>query len=471
MKKILLLIAVSLVAFSCIKGEDRGDVSPGLFFSKISQGPDNTNALRQTIVVEMKKMANVYVEYWADGDTKILKSDVVSNIIDPKFTLLFMEPDKEYNFVIRAESGDQRTCSDRYSFKTRKLPSTIANYSLIENNFKFDGYVFITQRMSDPGHLILINDKAQVVWYQPLAPNLTATNYDTLSKTFTCLIGGGLDGEDVFVADEIATVDIYGKTIFRRNRSAIGIGGKLLHHDVRLMPDGNYLGINFVRKPFDLTMWGGSAEEIVTGDGYTIFDNTGKVINEWDCFGTMNPQEDPTIMDKFPMFNLNKREDWLHANAIEICPDGNYIISMNMISQIWKINSKTGETMWRLGSNGDVTIPANLVQNMEHSCHITKDGELMFYDNSGGPGGCSRVISYKIDDASKSAIPTLTINLPLDMSSNNQSSAYMLDKDHVIFGSTVPATIGVTDKTGNLVWRVMAPHQFFRAQYIEKIEF
>lgn len=469
MKKIFLLIAVSLVAFSCLKGEEKGDVSPGLFFQKISQGPDNTNALRQTIEVDMKKLGNVHVEYWAEGDTKVLKSTVMVNEIKPKFSLLFMEAEKNYNFVVKAEAGDQRTCSDVYTFKTRKLPSDIANYSLVENEFKFDGYVFITQRMSEPGYLLLINDKAHVVWYQALAPNLSATNYDTVSKTFTCLIGGDMNSEAVFVADELATVDVYGKTVFRRNRSAIG--GKLFHHDVRLMPDGNYIGINFVKKPFDLTMWGGSAQEIVTGDGYTIFDKAGTVIKEWDCFGTMNPQDDPTIMDKFPMLNINKRDDWLHSNAIEICPDGNYIMSMNMISQIWKINSKTGETMWRLGVNGNVTIPANLIQNMEHSCNITKDGDLMFYDNSGGPGGCSRVISYKIDDASKSAIPTLTINLPMDMSSGNQSSAYMLDKDHVIFGSTVPATIGITDKTGKLVWRVIAPHQFFRAQYIDKIEF
>lgn len=464
-----LLTMMCICLASCLPNKETGDVSPTLFFKQISASPDANNALREKITVSMTKSAAVHVEYWKKGETdvtKILKTEIQQGEMNPTFTLMFMEPKTEYEFVVRATQGDQRTLSDAYKFTTRDLGANFENYQLFEKDYKFNGYIFITQRMAPPGYLILLNDQAKVVWYEPMAPNLTATNYDSLTKSFTCFIGGDANG--LFVAEEVGTIDIHGNTLFRKKKEALQ--NKMFHHDVRLMPDGNYIAINFTPKQFDLTKWGGTANETVNGDGYTIFDKNGTILKEWDCFGTMNPQDDPTIMDEFPALDATVKEDWMHANAIEICPDGNYIMSMNMKSQIWKINSKTGQTMWRLGIGGDVTAPKEMIQNMQHSCHISKDGDLMFFDNTGGNGN-SRVIKAKVDDVTKSAIPSLIINLPKEHSSIYQSSAYMIDDDHVLVGATAPQNLIVYDKSGKIVWRVGSSHQFFRAQYIESLKF
>lgn len=465
---LIALLSLVLSLSSCLKSNDTGDVPPGLFFSQVSASPVSDNALREEVTVDMVQAATVWIEYWQKGGDTVLVSQEITNHMQPKFTLLFMEEDSQYEFVIKAIAGDQRTTSNVYSFKTRTLPGNFETYTMHESDYKFKGYMFVTQRFAPPGNLILLNNKGKVVWYQALAPNLGATNYDTVTQTFTCTIGGGMD--NVFVCDEIATIDLYGKITFRKSKPEIG--NKLFHHDVRLLPNGNYIAINFVKKAFDLTKWGGSTEEVVTGDGYTIFDNTGKILSTWDCFGTLNPQDDPNVMQEFPMFGpgFRLKDDWLHANAVDICPDGNYIMSMNMKSQIWKINAKTGETMWRLGQDGDVTAPKEMIQNMQHSCNIAPDGDLVFYDNNGGADQCSRIIKAKVDDATKSAVPDFIVTLPKTSSSSNQSSAYMIDKDHAMFGSTMSSTVGIVDRTGKMKWRVVASHQFFRAQYIDGIK-
>ena len=84
----------------------------------------------------------------------------------------------------------------------------------------------------------------------------------------------------------------------------------------------------------------------------------------------------------------------------------------------------------------------------------------MIYDN-GYTNKRSRVMVYRINEITKQAEVTMKIVLPKEDFSVNQSSAYYMDNDRVIFGSVVPKTIGVTDKNGNL------NRPFYRALYID----
>ena len=76
------------------------------------------------------------------------------------------------------------------------------------------------------------------------------------------------------------------------------------HHDIRRMPDGNLILVNYTPKTFDLTERGGSKEETVWGDGYTIFDMEGNKLEEWDCFGELHPADDPNIMEMVPVTSV-----------------------------------------------------------------------------------------------------------------------------------------------------------------------
>lgn len=74
---------------------------------------------------------------------------------------------------------------------------------------------------------------------------------------------------------------------------------------------------------------------------------------------------------------------------------------------------------------------------------------------------------YRINEITKQAEVTMKIVLPKEDFSVNQSSAYYMDNDRVIFGSVVPKTIGVTDKNGNLMWHYKTNRPFYRALYID----
>ena len=131
------------------------------------------------------------------------------------------------------------------------------------------------------------------------------------------------------------------------------------------------------------------------------------------------------------------------------------------------MDGRTGEVIYKLGRNGDVhlTNPEDF-SDRQHAASLTPDGHVMIYDN-GYTNKRSRVMAYRINEITKQAEVTMRIVLPKEDFSVNQSSAYCMDNDRILFGSVVPKTIGVIDKNGNLMWHYKTNRPFYRALYID----
>lgn len=92
------------------------------------------------------------------------------------------------------------------------------------------------------------------------------------------------------------------------------------------------------------------------GAEYQIFyerdpTNNGKPVFEWSAYDHI-PLNDST----FPTANPNKKPcgngwwDFMHANSVDKCPDGEYILSARHCDTIYKIQ-RDGKIRWRLGGN------------------------------------------------------------------------------------------------------------------------
>ena len=61
------------------------------------------------------------------------------------------------------------------------------------------------------------------------------------------------------------------------------------------------------------------------GDGIVIYDLKGNKIWKWNIFDHVDPTSESFII----------REDWSHANAIDVDYDGNFLVSFRNFDQIW----------------------------------------------------------------------------------------------------------------------------------------
>ncbi len=223
----------------------------------------------------------------------------------------------------------------------------------------------------------------------------------------------------------------------------------------------NIVALTVENRKFDLSSVGGSKEDLVAGDGIQIFSRNGEKIWEWTVFDVADPLSDPDI--------LSTKDDWMHANSISYDKDGYFLISFYKINQIWKVNSQTGELIWKLGENGDFKLTAESTFYGQHSAHINKNGHLMFFDN-GLKNKISRAVSFDIDEQEMRAKMIINAPLPNEMHSPRMGSAYLFDSNKILHCSSNNDHVIATDLKGNVLWQFETGGLTYRAQYIEDLK-
>ncbi len=429
---------------------------------------DDTNKLRNDVEIQLKQPAAVQIRYWKSGDEETaLTTPFTKETLNPSVELVIMEPDTVYNFRITARNGSGTFQSDVFSFKTRSLPGDLSAFvnKLPDSKFRFKGYINVATKPNN-SFLYLINDMGKIVWYQS-AGNKTIdfSSFDSIHNTFQCIVGQ--NPNERFGGDEILVLDLYGNTIFKRNYDQLK--NPDVHHDFIRLPNGDFVTINRVKKTFDLSSLGGDTNQVINGDGLTVMDIQGNVKWEWSCFSAINPLDYPFIMDKPLGRHLAPVDDLLHANSVNLDTDGNYLMTFNRINQLWKIDSKTGKVYYKLGVNGDVDMPLEGYTSGIHSVHINLNGEIMVLDN-GKANQQSRALSYIVDEKSKTATVKMDVKFPKNLCTKYMGSDYMIDLQHILFGSALTKTFAITDLSGKPVWEYQTDERFYRAYYIKKID-
>jgi hypothetical protein len=95
--------------------------------------------------------------------------------------------------------------------------------------------------------------------------------------------------------------------------------------------------------------------------------------------------------------------DYFHMNSISIDPsDGNLIISSRNFWQVYKVDRRTGETIWRLGGpDSDFEIEDRARFAFQHHVTPHAGGVYTIFDNEGGPpdeARQSRGLVLKVDE-------------------------------------------------------------------------
>lgn len=137
---------------------------------------------------------------------------------------------------------------------------------------------------------------------------------------------------------------------------------QVLHHDVKRMPNGNYLMLVWQKRSKDEAVAAG-IDPVQVGDGGILFERIievrpdypsgGEIVWQWDLF-------DHIVQDRFedkPNFGLivdhpelvnthytasDSNPDWFHANAVDYNPAlDQIVVSIRNLSEVWIIDHST----------------------------------------------------------------------------------------------------------------------------------
>lgn len=128
----------------------------------------------------------------------------------------------------------------------------------------------------------------------------------------------------------------------------------------------------------------------------------GELFFEWDSTDYPELYALSVDFNDFTNSTSTYAADYMHINSIDIDPsDGNIIASFRDIDSVMKINTTTGEIMWKLSGIGDdFGLADNQKTSRQHYARYTEVGSITVYDN-GNKNSQSRVVEYWLDEENK----------------------------------------------------------------------
>ena len=170
-------------------------------------------------------------------------------------------------------------------------------------------------------------------------------------------------------------------------------------HELRLYPDGSSLLYGVIRPTLDMSSYGGwdSAEIKHCIVEYTRPDGS---LFTWSTVDGMDYDDSYNHYQGSPV-------NPYHINAIDRDVDGNLLISLRHACQVVKVNSQTGEVMWRLGGKrSDFTFVDDPLNGFsrQHGIRRLANGNIILFNNGNDyiPPR-SRAIEYSLDEQTMTA--------------------------------------------------------------------
>lgn len=466
MRKVLCLLSIAVALFASCKPEEKKE-SIGDYLGAIAVSNVEDNALRVNVSIDFKKACDFSVSYWAEDDrsdvmtTKVRQSQVGRQDV----TLLFLYPETTYHFTVNIDPAED-IVSGIYDFSTFSLPADMPKFTVEESTgADIPGYIFQTM-ISKAGYIMIADTDGKIIWYQ--AVDAATRMFDLqLEQGKIWLLTGfkeGSTGAFQRLCAGIRCLDLYGNEIHRWSIADGEIDIPYAHHEIRQMPDGNIVVVTNFTRTVDLSSIGGAADALVYADGYTIFNEEGKVLKTWDAFEELGDLTTCPYVQP-----LKRASDLMHGNSFNWDSEGNYYMTFNHSSQLWKIDPVSGKVLYRVGPDGNVAMDESGYGNGLHNAIPLAPDKVLCMDN-GRERGWSRAIIYKVDPQNMTVTVELSVPLDVKYYSTDRSGVQLILNDTVLmFGMTVSQYVVFTDLKGNVLKSIKRTGMTYRTGYIEKL--
>jgi arylsulfotransferase ASST len=347
------------------------------------------------------------------------------------------------------------------SLVTGPLPVNLPQFSIQSSAVRPSGltaFAVLTSAGSD-GYAMIVDSIGRVRWYVVTSNGSVVDLQPQPNGHYALTIGSSATQQEYDELDVSAN-------LLRRWR----VGGPYVtdNHELRLTPRGTGLMLGWYVKTMDLSPYGGMSTAQVVVDILQEVDSLGQTVFQWDAFDHFSITDiDPSIPLDSP------RVDWNHGNAIEVDGDGNYLLSFRNLSEVTKINSTTGQVLWRWGGvKNEFTFVGDTVMfSMQHGIRRLANGNYILFDdgNSHSPP-FSRAVEYRLDQTAKTATLVWAYRPTPDIFSPFLGFAQRLANGNTLVTFGPQGTIQEVSPTGELVWQLtLANNWVYRAYRIRSL--
>src|SRR5437764_841407 len=231
-------------------------------------------------------------------------------------------------------------------------------------------------------------------------------------------------------------------------------------------PDGAYWFMCDETRTMDLSGLGGVANAQVMGTVVQHVSSEGDLLFQWDPFDHFE------ITDLVPASRTGPSVNWMHGNSLDLDTDGNLIVSFRSLSEITKIDTRTGAVLWRMGGLKnqfvfqDVGAPAF---SFQHGVRLTAPAHLLLLDNLGDPTA-SRAERYVYDAELHTAQLVASYGPSPGVTAQLGGSTQDLPGGRTLVSFGPAGRVEEYDASGQVVWHIEGnPGYVFRAQRIRSL--
>lgn len=429
-------------------------VEPRVVRSSVSANPNNV--LSAIVTAEVLAADSVAVRFGGVyGELDSVTATFAAGdgpVVIPVFALYQMS---QYNIQVVAMNRCMARSGDVLPFATDTLPRDLPGY-LTAGEDPSPGYVVLAAG----NYGIAIDNTGRVVWYHKF-PNGPGLNFQPEPN-------GRYVARPNPVTSGIAPwveIDPLGN-VTRSLGCARGLQPRL--HDLPAQPDGSYWLMCDEVRTVDLSAEGGSAQAFVMGTGVQHLSATGDVLFDWTPFDHLEVELE--VLE--PGDKTGAVINWTHGNALDLDVDGNLLLSFRNLSEVIKIDTRTGSVLWRMGGAHnqftfeDVAMPAFARQ---HGVRATGAGQLQLLDNLGDPL-LSRAERYEYDETRR------TVRLRSSYASSRRVVAQLGGTTQSLPGGRTLVSFGNGGSVeeygppGNVAWKIQGnPGYVFRATRIRSL--
>ncbi|MEY4767413.1 MAG: Arylsulfate sulfotransferase AssT precursor [Pseudomonadota bacterium] len=334
--------------------------------------------------------------------------------------IIGLRADHTYSVEVKIDddNGHQLKADTILSFKTPALPSdlyefpplktTVSKSDKIEPGFTL---ISVRRRMIGPdtpenrnfttkfGLLVAIDNEGQVVWYYRSKVRIADFDYLPEKQHFIFLTVDFRAFEMDLLGNQIATWYSTGPKI---EREGIPIETMAMHHDIDILPSGNFLTQGTQPKAIDNYYTSETdskaprkRQERVIGDELLEFQPDGKVVWRWNVFDYLDPFRlgYGTFDDYWGKRGFPDTVDWTHGNAqLYDSRDNSVIMSLRHQDAIIKVDRQTNQIKWIFSASTRGWSPELKTKLLkfdkntrppyhQHGLSLTPQGTLLVFNN------------------------------------------------------------------------------------------
>ena len=281
------------------------------------------------------------------------------------------------------------------------VPSSFPFINVTINNNPSEDYIFINNWVP-PNYNIIFDNSGSPVWYLHTADWDRRRDFKVQENgMITMMIRGG------YGRPNYDSESNWGFIGFDQNFTIIDTfratnGYYTDEHELLVLPDSGYFLIGRKDEPIDMSEYveGGNPDATVRETCIQEFTSDGELIFQWRAWDhyDIRDLESESLLASYIRFP--------HMNAICIDDDQNILLSSRHLSEITKINRKTGDIIWRMSGapkNNQFEFIGDDLNGfrIQHSIHALGNNHYLLYDNGNlhNPPQ-SRAVEYLIDTVS-----------------------------------------------------------------------